>query len=122
MKNNVCKGERITWTNGTGSAVVSGQLVRVGVLLAIASTNIANGATGELEIGEVYTVPKKASDNITQGQALAYDQSAGNVTNTLGTAASGDLTGVAVAYEAAAASTTTVKVWLPVVGGGVLTP
>lgn len=122
MKNNVCKGERITWTNGTGSAVVSGQLVRVGVLLAIASTNIANGATGELEIGEVYTVPKKASDTITQGQALAYDQSAGNVTNTLGTAASGDLTGVAVAYEAAAASTTTVKVWLPVVGGGVLTP
>lgn len=122
MKNNVAKGERITWTNGTGSAVVSGQLVRVGVLLAVASVNIPVGGVGELEIGEVYTVPKKSSDNITQGQALAYDQSAANVTNTLGTAASGDLTGVAVAYEAAAASTTTVKVWLPVTGSGVLTP
>lgn len=121
MKNNVAKGERITWTNGTGSAVVSGQLVRVGVLLAVASVNIPNGGVGELEIGEVYTVPKKSSDNITQGQALAYDQSAGNVTNTLGAAASGDLTGVAVAYEAAAAATTTVKVWLPVTGSGVLT-
>jgi predicted RecA/RadA family phage recombinase len=122
MKNNVVKGERITWTNSTGSAVVSGQLVRVGVLLAVASTNIAIGATGELEIGEVYTVPKKSSDTITQGQALAYDQSAANLTNNLGAAASGDLTGVAIAYEAAAASTTTVKAWLPVTGGGVLTP
>lgn len=122
MKNNVAKGERITWTNGTGSAVVSGQLVRVGVLLAIASTNIAIGATGELEIGEVYTVPKKSSDTITQGQALAYDQSSANVTNTLGAPATGDLTGVAIAFEAAAAATTTVKVWLPVTGGGVLTP
>lgn len=122
MKNNVVSGCRIPYTNATGSAIASGQLVRVGILLAIASVNIPIGATGELEIGEVYTVPKKSSDTITQGQALAYDQSAANVTNTLGAAASGDLTGVAIAYEAAAASTTTVKVWLPVTGGGVLTP
>lgn len=122
MKNNVVKGNRITWTNGTGSTVLAGAIVRVGVLLAVASRDIANGATGELEIGEVYEVAKKSSDTITQGQALAYDQSAANLTNTLGTAASGDLTGVAVAYENAGASTTTVKAWFPVVGGGVLTP
>jgi len=122
MRNNVVSGARIPFTNGTGSAILSGQLVRVGVLLAIASVNIPVGGSGELEIGEVYTVPKKASDNITQGQALAFDQSLAVLTNTLGTPASGDLTGVAVAYEAAAATTTTVRVWLPVVGGGVLTP
>lgn len=122
MKNNVVKGNRITWTNGTGSTVLAGAIVRVGVLLAVASRDIANGATGELEIGEVYEVAKKSTDNIAQGAALAYDQSAANLTTTLGTAASGDLTGVAVAYEAAGAGTTTVKAWFPVVGGGVLTP
>ena len=122
MRNNVCEGKRITWTNGTGSAVVSGQLIRVGHLLAVASVNIPIGGTGELELGEVYTVPKKTSDVVTQGQALTWKQSLGQLTNTPGTAASGDLAGVAVAYAAAGNTATTVQAFLPAIGSGTLTP
>lgn len=122
MKNNIAEGKRITWTNTTGSAVVSGQLIRVGNLLAVASVNIANNGTGELCIGSVFEVPKKASDTITQGQALTWKASLAQLTNTPGTLASGDLGGVAVAWEAAAASSTTVKVFLPAIGSGTLTP
>lgn len=122
MKNNVAVGTRITWTNGTGSAVVSGQLIRVGNLLAVASVNIANGSVGELCIGSVFEVPKKSTDTITQGQALTWKASLAQLTNTPGAAASGDLAGVAVAWEAAGAGSTVVKAFLPAIGSGTLTP
>lgn len=115
------RGERITFTNGTGSAISSGDVVAVGAILAVASVDIPVDGVGELEIGAVYEVPKKSADTIAQGDSLAWDASAGVFTNNLGTAASGDISGSVTAWEGAASATGTVYAFLPQVPG-TLTP
>jgi predicted RecA/RadA family phage recombinase len=70
-------GEVKNWTNDSGGAVVTGQVVAMGALLGVAITNIASNAVGAVKITGVFK----------------FDVGAG--------AATGDVTGVAVAWEAA---------------------
>ena len=70
MDNKVANGARITYTNG-GSAISSGDVVVIGNCVGVASVDIANGATGEVAITEVYTLPKLSAAVIAQGATVA---------------------------------------------------
>lgn len=105
-QNHVQEGKVMTWTNGTGSAVVAGQVVIVGFLVGIALGDIASGASGELALEEVWEVTKDATLAISQGADVFWD-----ATNSKATpAAVGLLMGQA--FVAAAQAATTVKVRL----------
>lgn len=112
MKNFIAEGDVLQWTNSTGAAVVSGQVVKVGQILAVAAVDIAAGASGSVNCCGVFELPKKSSAVIAQGVALLWDVSAGNFDVGTATPATGDVSGAAFAYEAAANGATTVKVHL----------
>lgn len=119
MQNFVKSGDRLTWTNG-GSAVVSGQVVRVGNLLAVACGDIGAGETGELATEGVFTVPKVSGAVIAQGETLTWDASAAAFDDNAATPATGDVTGAAaVATEAAGNGVTTLAVFFTGVPGTV---
>jgi len=46
--NHVQKGAVMSWTNGTGSDVVSGEVVAFADMIGVAAGDIADGETGEL--------------------------------------------------------------------------
>lgn len=81
-KNHVQPGAVMPWTNSTGSAVVSGQLLLVGLFACIALGDIANGANGMLAITEVWKLSKPTDEAVTQGAAL-YRMSAVNKVSSL---------------------------------------
>jgi predicted RecA/RadA family phage recombinase len=108
MKNFVYEACTLSWTNGTGVAVVSGQPVFIGALIAIAMGDIAIAGTGEVKIGGVVRLTKDAPLAITQGDALFWNTTDKEVTKTatdqyIGRAAS-----------AAASADTTVEVLLDI--------
>jgi predicted RecA/RadA family phage recombinase len=81
-KTHVQEGKVMTWTNGTGSAVVAGEVVAVGTVIGVALGNIASGATGELAIEEVWTLPKEAPLVITQGDKVYWDDTNNRIDKT----------------------------------------
>jgi predicted RecA/RadA family phage recombinase len=107
MKNFYQEGENITWTNGTGSAVVSGQVVAIGSLVGIACVDIASTTTGAVKLEGVFLVPKTAGTAWTQGAELNWDASAATFDIGTATPATGDISGCCVAAYAAASAATT---------------
>ena len=105
--NHIQKGEVMTWTNGTGSAVAAGAVVVVGLMVCIALGDIANGAVGELAVGEVWELPKDDSVALAQGAACYWDVADGKINAT-----AEDNYYAGVAFVAAAETATTVKVLL----------
>jgi predicted RecA/RadA family phage recombinase len=113
MKNAQQKGDRMPWTNGTGSAVVSGQVVKSGHTLGIAVGDIADGATGEIAIEGVFSdIPKVTGAVFAQGEKLIWDVSAGKFDDSAATPASGDVTGGAIAFAAGTDGQTTCTIKL----------
>lgn len=112
MANNYLKpGNIIDWTNGTGTAVVSGQVVVIGQLLGVALVDIANGATGSVAIEGVFSVPKVSAAVIAAGENLTWDVSAGAFDDNAATPTGDYVTGPqVVAIEAAGNGVTTLKV------------
>ena len=112
MANNYVEpGMTMTWTNGTGSAVVSGQVVRAGNILGVALVDIASTASGSIAVSGVYKVPKVSSAVIAQGEPLLWDASAAAFDAKAATPATGDVTGPpAVAFQAAGNGVTTMAV------------
>lgn len=109
-KNYVQEGKVIEWANG-GTAVASGDVVVVGQILGVALEAIANGASGQVQIGEVFNVPKVSAAEIAQGESLTWDVSAGAFDDNAATPATGDVTGApAVAMAAAGNGDTTLDV------------
>lgn len=109
--NYVQPGEVIDWTNGTGSAVAAGDVVKVGKILGVALVGIANGATGSVQITGVFEVPKVSGAVIAQGENLTWDVSAGAFDDNAATPATGDVTGApAIAFEGAGNGVTSFKV------------
>lgn len=103
--NYVQEGKVIEWTNG-GTAVVSGAVVVIGAILGVALVDIANGASGSVQIGGVFNVPKADAAVIAQGESLTWDVSLGNFDDNAATPAAGDVTGApAVAAEGKGATT-----------------
>lgn len=62
MKNKVQDGKKITWTNGTGTAVASGDPVAIGQLPGVAAVDIANAGYGTVETTGVFDLSVKAVD------------------------------------------------------------
>ena len=110
--NFVSDGNVINWTNGTGSAVSSGDVVAMGHCIGIALVDIANGATGSVALEGVFTVPKVSAAVFTQGEKLIWDASASAFDDSAATPATGDITGGAVAWIAGANTETTCTVKL----------
>ena len=123
MANNyVTEGESLQWTNGGGSTVAAGTVVAIGNILGVTQADIAAGATGTVAIEGVFTVPKISGAVIAQGESLVWDVSAnsgaGAFDDNAATPATGDISGPpAVAYEAAGAGATTMKVMFTGVPG-----
>jgi predicted RecA/RadA family phage recombinase len=112
MANNYVEpGMTMTWTNGTGSAVVSGQVVKAGNILGVALVDIASTASGSIAISGVYKVPKVSGAVIAQGESLTWDVSAAAFDDNAAVPATGDVTGPpAVAFQAAGNGVTTMTV------------
>jgi predicted RecA/RadA family phage recombinase len=104
-KNYVQEGKVIDWTNG-GTAVASGDVVVIGTLLGVALVDIANGASGAVQIGGVFNAPKVDAAVIAAGETLTWDVSASKFDDDQATPAAGDVTGAAaVAVEGKGATT-----------------
>jgi predicted RecA/RadA family phage recombinase len=106
MKNYIQEGKRITWTNGTGTAVASGDLVVIGLRVGVASVDIADGASGAVAMEGVFEVPKEAALVVAQGDLLYCDATSGELDKT---DAAQTLAGYAFAAAAGAASVVMVK-------------
>ncbi|MDQ1079699.1 DUF2190 family protein [Pseudoroseomonas cervicalis] len=74
------EGKRIVCTAPAGG-VVSGRFYIIGAMFGVALTTAAAGATFVLGLGEVWDLPK-ATGALTQGAAVYWDGTAGNVTTT----------------------------------------
>ncbi|GGD45765.1 DUF2190 family protein [Pseudoxanthomonas indica] len=115
-KNYVSKGDVIPWTNSTGNAVVSGQVVALGHCIGVVLAAIAAGATGSVAVEGVFTVPKVSAAVFVQGEKLVFDVSAnsgaGAFDDSAATPATGDITGGAVAWAAGSDGQTTATVKL----------
>lgn len=112
--NQVKPGEVLTWTNGTGSAVSSGDVVTVGATndatLAVALVDIANGATGSVQRCGVFNVAKVSAAVWKQGESLIWDSSASAFDDNAATPATGDVSGSVIAAADGAATETTADV------------
>jgi predicted RecA/RadA family phage recombinase len=109
--NHVQKGAIMPWTNGTGSAVSSGEVVVVGNFVAVALGDIAAGEAGELATEEVFELPKNNNLVIAQGDAVYWDVADGNMNKT-----AEDNYYAGMAFAAATQAATTVKVKLGAYG------
>ena len=99
------------YTNSTGAAIASGQVVVVGQTLGVALVGIAIGAAGSVALEGVFDAPKVSGAVIAQGESLTWDVSAGAFDDNAAIAATGDVTGpCAVAFEAAGNGVTTLAV------------
>lgn len=109
MNNYQQRGAVISFT--AGATIAAGQVVRVGNLLGVAPAAVANGATGELCIEGVFTVPKVSGAVIANGETLTWDASAAAFDDNAATPATGDVTGpCACAFEAAGSGVTSLAV------------
>ena len=107
--NYIQPGEVIDFT--AGSTIASGAVVAIGQMLGVALGDIANGATGSVQIQGVFEVPKVSGAVIAAGESLVWDVSAGAFDDNLATPASGDISGPpAVAVEAAGNGVTVINV------------
>lgn len=109
--NRVQPGQTLTWTNGTGGDVVSGQVVVIGNRIGVALGDIADGEDGDVAVEEVFSLPK-AAEALSQGAALYWDADGDPVGGTAGTGAvtatSTDNTPAGYAAYAAASADATV--------------
>lgn len=96
----------IPWTNGTGSAVSSGDPIDLGARLGIALVDIADGATGSVAVEGVYMLAKEAALAITQEAEVYWDVSESKISTTQG---NGDPR-AGIAVKAAAANDSYVHV------------
>ena len=71
--NFIQNGETITWTNGTGSAIASGDIVEIGALIGVALVDIAASASGAVATKGVFELPAVNNAAITQGAKVYFD-------------------------------------------------
>lgn len=114
MNNFKQTGDVITVPAASG-AVASGQVVKIGNILAVAAHAAANGQPFEAKRTGVFIVPKVTGAVIAQGETLTWDVSAnsgaGAFDDNLATPAAGDVTGAAaIAWEAAGNGVTSMAV------------
>lgn len=99
-------GASIDWTNGTGSAVASKEVVPLTTMIGIAAGDIASTAEGVLHIEEVWELPKEAPLVISVGDQVYWDATNDNIDKTDTNVPAGK----AVAAAASADTTVLVKI------------
>lgn len=100
MKNKVQDGRLLTVT--APAAVSSGDFVKVGSIGGVAVADAASGAEVALDTQGVFTLPKNAPLEISQGDPVYWDVADGNFNKT----ASGNWYFGTAAADAASAATT----------------
>lgn len=80
MKNYIQEGDRIIWTNATGSDVAAGAPVIVNGRTAVATVDIANGDSGALMTEGVFEFTKETGKTFAQFDDVYWDGVAGKVT------------------------------------------
>lgn len=107
-KGHIREGKTLTYTNATGSTITSGSVVEFTGMIGVALGDIANGASGEVAVCEVWELPKEAPLVITQGDQVYWDATNNNVDKTNTNIPCGK------AAASAASAATTVQVLLNV--------
>jgi predicted RecA/RadA family phage recombinase len=110
-------GNVLTWTNGTGSAVTAGQLIKMSHMLGVALVDIANGSSGAVAVEGVFSGISKVSGAVfAVGEKLIWDISAntnaGAFDDSAASPATGDVTGGAIAWVAGTDGQTTCTIKL----------
>ncbi len=106
-QNHIQPGAALEYTNSTGAAIVSGQVVKVGSRIGVAFGDIAAGAKGQLAMAEVWELPKLSTDDMSAvGTEVYWDDTAKNITIT---ATANTLAGYVFAAAGAGATTVQVK-------------
>ena len=82
MKNKVQRGDALEYTNLTGVAIKSGDVIPLAASIAVAAVDIAVGDKGTVAVEEVYSLPKLAGEAHAFGDQLHYDPTAKNVRKT----------------------------------------
>ena len=72
-KNHIKEGKTMTWLNGTGSPVVSGEVVPLPNMIAVALGDIPVGSEGELATEEVWELDKETPLDIAAGDDVFWD-------------------------------------------------
>lgn len=114
-------GDSIT-IPAAAAAVTSGQVLKIGNMLVVASHSADIGKPVECKRTGVFVVPKVSGAVIAQGESLTWDVSAngglGAFDDNLATPAAGDVTGAAAhAWESAGSGVTTIAVYFTGVPG-----
>ncbi len=125
MANNVINSNHMQvedWTNDTGSAVSSGDIIVVGAVgqafIAVALVDIAAGAVGSVGHNCSVTAAKVSAAVFSHGEVLVWDSSASAFDDNQATPASGDVsTNAARATADGANGDTTAVVWLTGIPG-----
>lgn len=112
MDNYVDNGSTVNYLNESGSTITSGSVVVMGHTIGVALADIADDATGAVQVTGKVTVPKVSAAVFTVGEKLIWDSSVGAFDDSSATPASGDITGGVVAAVAGAATETTATVIL----------
>lgn len=99
-------GNSILYTNATGNDIAVDSVIVIGTMLAIAAVDIPDGTSGECVVEGVHKLPKVAGTAFTLGEELIWDVSAGEFVGSGATPATGDVSGAATAWAAAAAGAT----------------
>lgn len=107
-------GNVLDYTNTSGSTIAAGTPVVIGNIIGVALADIANNATGAMQISGVFTLPKVTGSAWTIGSKLLWDASAGKFDVGTATPATGDVSVCCVAAAAAASAATTGAVLLNV--------
>lgn len=107
--NYIRPGNTRTWTNA-GTAVSSGDVVRIGQQIGVALVDIAQNASGEVAMEGNFRVPKVSAAVIANGEMVIWDSSEVGFEDNAATPATGDVSGAVVAAEAAGAGATSIEV------------
>jgi predicted RecA/RadA family phage recombinase len=106
MNNFQQPGKVVSYT--AGANITSGSVVKMLNTVGVACEDIANGSAGNVAIEGVFNnVPKVTGRAWVVGEKLFWDVSTSKFDTMAGTTATGDVTGCAIVYEAAASGDAT---------------
>ena len=106
-KNYVQEGDVFDYANASGSTIISGTPVLIGARLGVALADIANGATGSVQVEGVFTIAKLGTDNVAAGALLYWDNTNKRLT---ATASGNTLAGFAVAAAGSGVASVNIKI------------
>jgi len=114
--NHVQEGKVINWVNGTGAAILSGAVVVLGRIIGIALGAIADGLSGSVALGEVWTLPAINTVAFAVGDDLYWDATAGKLTTVPGPV----YAGMCAKAKLQAGTDAEVRLAGPMLGGGLI--